>query len=359
MFNEFEQYPAVIKIVGVGGAGGNAVNRMISFGVRGVEFIAANTDAQALRKSEAGVKLQIGNHLTKGLGVGGDPALGKQAATEDSERIKELLVGSDMVFITAGMGGCTGTGAAPIIAKIARELGILTVGVVTKPFIFEGKIRSTNAEEGIKNLRENVDTLIVIPNQRLFNVITIDTTINKAWEQIDDVLRQSIQSISDVITSTGLVNVDFNDVKAIMINAGEAIMGMGESVGESRALRAAEMAITSKLLEDVSINGARGVLVNITGSSRLTMHEINDAMTLIHNTVSSEANVYFGQVVDESMEDRIKVTVIATNFDRKKTPTDPTRKPEQQDLFETPEDKKPQEPAFNLDEPAFLRKRNK
>ncbi|MCP4481773.1 MAG: cell division protein FtsZ [bacterium] len=358
METDFNQYPAVIKIIGIGGAGGNAVNRMISFGVRGVEYIAANTDAQALHNSNAGMKLQIGDCLTKGLGVGGDPKLGRQAALDDEERIRELLAGSDMVFVTAGMGGGTGTGAAPVIAKIARELGILTIGVVTKPFVFEGKVRSMNAEEGVENLRANLDTLIVIPNQRLFNVITIDTTINKAWEQIDDVLRQSIQSISDVITSTGLVNVDFNDVKAIMFDAGEAIMGMGESSGESRALRAAEMAITSKLLEDISIHGARGVLVNITGSNKLTMHEINDAMTLIHNTVSSEANVFFGQVVDESMDGRIKVTVIATNFDRGKKVSDFPKEPQQQDLFTAQdEEKKGASAEFNLEEPAFLRKR--
>ena len=394
----FKQYPAVIKILGVGGAGGNAVNRMIASDIKGVEFISANTDAQALRHSKAGVKLQLGTGITKGLGVGGDPELGKKAAEEDIERIREILVGSDMVFITAGMGGGTGTGAAPVIAKIARELGILTVGVVTKPFGFEGKVRSNNADQGIKNLRGNLDTLVVIPNQKLFDVIDEKTTIEKAWEKIDDVLRQSIQSISDVITSTGLVNVDFNDVKAIMKNAGEALMGMGEASGESRALRAAENAMTSQLLEDMTVSGAKGVLVNITGSKDLTMHEINDAMTLIYNSVSSEANVYFGQVVNEEMGDKIKITVIATNFDRpqdgkrdsapasdsesdvkqsflEKTqhqsqtqnsttsvnvkPQEKKQKfPEQRDLFDS-KDRDKISLEFNLEEPAFLRKNKK
>jgi cell division protein FtsZ len=370
MQDEFKQYPAVIKIVGIGGAGGNAVNRMIDSGVKGVEFMSANTDAQALRNSKAGLKLQLGINLTKGLGVGGDPSLGTQAAQEDEDRIREVLVGSDMVFLTAGMGGGTGTGAAPIIAKIAKELGILAVGVVTKPFVFEGKVRSRNADKGIADLRGNLDTLIVIPNQKLFDVIDEKTTIDDAWERIDDVLRQSIQSISDVITSTGLVNVDFNDVKAIMLNAGEALMGMGESSGESRALRATELAMSSPLLEDVSIAGARGVLVNITGSRNLTMHEINDAMTLIYNSVSSEANVYFGQVIDETMGDRIKITIIATNFDRQKDvkntsshsshPDNRDDKkiiPEQQDLFDDRKDKMNLE--LNLEEPAFLRKNKK
>lgn len=364
MQDEFKQYPAVIKIVGVGGAGGNAVNRMIASDVKGVEFMSANTDAQALRSSKAGMKLQLGTNLTKGLGVGGDPALGHQAAEEDEDRIREVLVGSDMVFITAGMGGGTGTGAAPVIARIAKELGVLAVGVVTKPFVFEGKVRSRNAEQGISDLRENLDTLIVIPNQKLFDVIDETTTIDDAWERIDDVLRQSIQSISDVITSTGLVNVDFNDVKAIMLNAGEALMGMGESSGESRALRATELAMSSPLLEDVTIEGARGVLVNITGSKNLTMHEINDAMTLIYNSVSSEANVYFGQVIDETMGDRIKITIIATNFDRPKIAQMKVQQeekkvvPEQQDLFDYKQ-KDRMNLELNLEEPAFLRKNKK
>lgn len=358
MTDEFKQYPAVIKIIGVGGAGGNAVNRMVSLNVKGVEFIAANTDAQALRNSKAGVKIQIGTHLTRGLGVGGDPNLGKQSAEEDKEKLREVLAGADMVFITAGMGGGTGTGAAPVIAEIAKNLGILTVGIVTKPFNFEGKVRNRNAETGILNLRDKVDTLVVIPNQKLFDVIDENTSVDTAWEKIDDVLRQSIQSISDVITSIGVVNVDFNDVKSIMLNAGDALMGMGEASGESRALKAAQLAMRSPLLEDVSIDGAKGILVNISGSKDLTMHEIIDAMTLISNSVDSEANVFFGQVFDETMGDKIKITIIATNFAKlKKEETDQFQKEnqkfEQQDLFEQ---KEKNSAKVNLDEPAYLRK---
>ncbi|MFC1484977.1 cell division protein FtsZ [bacterium] len=363
MKDEFKEHPAVIKIIGVGGAGGNAVNRMVSSDVRGVEFIAANTDAQALRASLAGLKIQMGVKLTKGLGVGGNPELGREAAEEDVDKIREALVGADMVFITAGMGGGTGTGSAPVIAEIAKEIGALTIGVVTKPFVFEGKVRSKNADLGIEALREKIDTLILIPNQRLFNIIDVDTPAHQAWAKIDDVLRQSIQSIADVIISTGLVNVDFNDVKAIMTEAGQALMGMGESSGESRALKAAEMAVTSPLLEDVSVQGAKGVLVNITGGENLTMHEINDAMTLIYNSVSPEANVYFGQVVDNSLEDRVKITVIATNFpdnsvSDKMRETDSPKIPEQQDLFEQKEHILANMNDI-LEEPAFLRKNKK
>lgn len=369
--DDFKQYPAIIKIIGVGGAGGNAVNRMVDFNLQGVEFVAANTDAQALRSSKAGLKIQIGSKITKGLGVGGNPEIGTKAAEEDVERIKEILLGTDMVFITAGMGGGTGTGAAPIFARVAKDLGILTVGVVTKPFVFEGKVRGRNADGGIKNLREFVDTLIVIPNQKLFDVIDESTTIMSAWERIDDVLRQSIQSISDVITSTGLVNVDFNDVKTIMLNAGDALMGMGEGSGEARALKATEMAMNSPLLEDMSINGARGVLVNITGGKDMTMHEINDAMTLISNSVSSEANVFFGQVIDESLESKIKVTIIATNFDRiKNIPQESVHNinplEEESKINHIENNKKQNETKFNIKEqldfdlnleiPAYLRK---
>ncbi|MDR0676463.1 MAG: cell division protein FtsZ [Elusimicrobiota bacterium] len=369
--DDFKQYPAIIKIIGIGGAGGNAINRMIDFNLQGVEFVAANTDAQALRTSKAGLKLQLGSKITKGLGVGGNPELGKKAAEEDIERLREILIGTDMIFITAGMGGGTGTGATPIIAKIAKELKILTVGIVTKPFTFEGKIRSLNADLGISNLREFLDTLIVIPNQKLFDVIDEKTTTISAWEKIDDVLRQSIQSISDIITSTGLVNVDFNDVKAIMSNAGDALMGMGEGSGDSRALKATEMAMNSPLLEDVSIKGARGVLVNITGGKDITMHEINDAMTLISNSISKEANIFFGQVVDEALEGKIKITIIATNFEKEYTKSKNSENKDTNNLYNKDDDSKDYPEIFdlkkqgkeqldlNLEEPAFIRRNKK
>ncbi|MFC1566944.1 cell division protein FtsZ [bacterium] len=357
LFNEFREYPAIIKIIGVGGAGGNAVNRMIESHIKGVEFIAANTDAQALRSSLAGLKLQLGMERTKGLGVGGDPEVGRNAAVDDKEKIKEVLVGADMVFITAGMGGGTGTGAAPVVAEIAKELGILVVGVITKPFIFEGRLRNRHAEEGVKKLSESVDTMISIPNQRLFTVIDENTSADKAWEKVDDVLRQGVQSISDVITSTGIINVDFNDVKAIMKGAGEALMGMGEGEGEGRATLAAEMAMSSPLLEDVSINGACGVLVNITGSRDLKMYEINEAMSLIHDSVSPDANVYFGQVFDDTLKDKIKITVIATSFDR-------GQKLQRIELDHKKNIFKQSNMPFvdstnNINEPAFLRKNKK
>lgn len=353
--DDFGAYPATIKIMGLGGAGGNAVNRMVESGIKGVEFIAVNTDAQALRSSSAGLKVQIGTNLTKGLGVGGDPELGKKAAKEDEEQIRESLIDADMVFITAGMGGGTGTGSAQVVADIAREIGALTVAVVTKPFLFEGRVRANNADWGIENLRDKVDTLVIIPNQRLLGLIDENTPAHLAWYKVDEVLRRSIQSISDVITSTGIVNVDFNDVKAIMKNAGRALMGMGESVGKDRAIRAAQAAVTSPLLEDVSIEGARGVLVNITGGKDLTMYEINKAMTLIQETVSPEANVYFGQVVDESMEGSVKVTVIATNFVETKN----LRKSKMYNMFKNNDDDRDSHDDANdvIKEPAFLRLR--
>ncbi|MFH1715701.1 MAG: cell division protein FtsZ [Elusimicrobiota bacterium] len=358
MTDDFKEHPAVIKIVGVGGGGGNAVNRMIQSDIKGVEFIAANTDAQSLRQSLAGFKLQFGMERTKGLGVGGDPGLGRKAAEEDKEKIKECLIGADMVFITAGMGGGTGTGSAPIVAEIAKEIGALTVGVVTRPFVFEGKIRSRNADDGIEELRKKVDTLIVIPNQRLFTIIDEETRADKAWEKVDDVLRQAVQSIADVITSTGVINVDFNDVKAIMTGAGEALMGMGEGQGEGRAIMAAEMAITSPLLEDMSIDGAKGVLVNISGSKDLKMSEINDSMSLIYNSVSPDANVYFGQVFDDTLNDKIKITVIATNFSRHARLKQQTEAREQE-LFQQNGDVVSDNSLNSLDQPAFLRKKDK
>ncbi|OGS10173.1 MAG: cell division protein FtsZ [Elusimicrobia bacterium RIFOXYB1_FULL_48_9] len=305
---------ANIKVVGVGGGGSNAVNRMISAGVHGVEFITINTDMQALRRSVAPTRVQIGEQISKGLGVGGNPSIGMQAAEESREQIKEVLVGADMVFITAGMGGGTGTGAAPVIANIVRSLGILTVGVVTKPFEFEHRTRLLQAEEGIKNLRNFTDTLIVIPNEKLFTIVDDKTPIEDAFRIVDDVLRQAVQSISDVITTPGEINVDFADVKTIMQGAGEALMGIGESSGDRKALEAARKAIMSPLLDDISIDGARGVLVNITGNKSTSMFEVREAMNLIKESVSPEAHVFYGQVIDANLDDRIKITVIATGF---------------------------------------------
>jgi cell division protein FtsZ len=314
---------ANISVIGVGGGGGNAVNRMIDAGIKGVEFIAANTDAQVLQESEAAIRIQLGTELTKGLGAGGDPKIGEKAAEEDIETIKDALRNSDMVFVTAGCGGGTGTGAAPVIARIAKEMDALTVGVVTKPFMFEGKKRHARAMEGIAKLRKNVDTLLVIPNQKLFSVIQDDTPAIEAFRVVDDVLRQAVQSISDIITTSGAINVDFADVRSVMINAGDAIMGIGDDSGEDRALKAAEAAINSPLLENISIEGAEGLLVNITGNKKMTMVEINNAMERIYNSVSSEADVYFGNTFDDTLEDKIKITVIATGCRRHQKKEDP------------------------------------
>jgi len=305
---------AKIKVIGVGGGGGNAVNRMIEYGITNVSFIAANTDSQALKHSTAGRKLQLGINFTKGLGVGGDPEIGRKAAEENRNDIKEILSGSDMVFITAGMGGGTGTGGAPVVAEIAKESGALTVGVVTKPFNFEGPVRSKQALEGIAKLKEKVDTLIVIPNQKLFEVINETTLALEAFKTADDVLRQSVQSIADIITTHGMINVDFADVKSIMLNAGDALMGMGSGKGKGRAIIAAQKAIESPLLDNISINGAKGLLVNITGNTDITLKEIQDAMDIINKTISDKANIFFGQVIDPALNDEIRITVIATGF---------------------------------------------
>jgi cell division protein FtsZ len=316
--NKDSEQPAIIKVIGVGGGGSNAVNRMVSAGVKGVEFITINTDVQALRKSVASIRIQIGEKISRGLGVGGNPTIGKQAAEESRERIKEMLMGTDMVFITAGMGGGTGTGAAPVVAEVARSLGVLTVGVVTKPFEFEHRIRLSQAEEGIKNLKTFTDTLIIIPNEKLFTIVDDKTPIEDAFRIVDDVLRQAVQSISDVITTPGEINVDFADVTTIMKGSGEALMGMGEASGENRAIEAASRAISSPLLDDVSIDGAKGVLVNITGNRNTSMVEVRQAMTLIKESVAPEAHVFYGQVIDPNLDDRIKITVIATGFPTKK-----------------------------------------
>jgi len=307
---------AKIKVLGVGGGGNNAVNSMISSGkIKGVEFIAINTDMQALLASNADIKLQIGEKSTKGLGSGSNPEVGQMAAEESRERIKDVLMGADMVFITAGEGGGTGTGAAPIIAEIAKkDVGALTVAVVTKPFLFEGARRRVQAEEGIEKLKENVDTLIVIPNQRLMDVIKKDQTLLEAFKTADSVLGQGVQSISDLITMPGLINVDFADVKTVMANAGSALMGIGRASGDKRALIAANAAVSSPLLE-VSIEGAKGILFNITGGKSLTMNEVNDAATIITQSADPDANIIFGATIREDLGDDIQISVIAAGFD--------------------------------------------
>lgn len=308
--------PARLKVIGIGGGGGNAIRTMISSGLRGVEFMAGNTDTQALIMNPAPIKIQLGNLLTKGLGAGANPEVGRNAALEDRERIAEYIDGADMVFITAGMGGGTGTGAAPVIAEIARELGCLTVGVVTKPFLFEGSRRRRQAEEGIATLKAAVDTLITIPNQRLLSIACETTSMLDSFKRADEVLLNAVQGISDLITVGGLINVDFADVRTIMASQGLALMGTGRAVGERRAVEAANMAISSPLLEDVSIDGATGILINITGSSNLTLHEVNAASSLIQEAAHEDANIIFGTVIDETMGDSIKITVIATGFDK-------------------------------------------
>ena len=306
---------ATIKVIGVGGAGNNAVNRMVESGIRGVDFIAVNTDRQALQLSKAGTKIQIGEKITRGLGAGANPDIGAQSAEESKAEIAEALRGSDMVFVTAGMGGGTGTGAAPIVAATAKEMGILTIGVVTKPFTFEGKKRLSQADRGIESLKGKVDTLVVIPNDKLLQIIDRKTTIVEAFKMADDVLRQGVQGISDLIAVPGLVNLDFADVKTIMLNTGMAHMGIGQASGENRAEDAAKQATESPLLE-TSIEGARGVIINITGGQDLGLHEVNTAAELVQRSVDPEANIIFGAVIDPEMEDEIRITVIATEFEK-------------------------------------------
>ena len=305
---------ATIKVIGVGGGGTNAVNRMVDSGIRGVEFVAVNTDKQALLQSKASSKIQIGEKITRGLGAGANPDIGAQAAEESKAEITEALRGADMVFVTAGMGGGTGTGAAPIVAACAKEMGILTIGVVTKPFTFEGKRRSSQAERGIESLKSRVDTLVVIPNDKLLQVIDRKTSIVEAFKMADDVLRQGVQGISDLIAVPGLVNLDFADVKTIMLNTGMAHMGIGRASGESRAEEAAKQAVQSPMLE-TSIEGARGVIINITGGLNLGLHEVNTAAELVQRNVDPEANIIFGAVIDETLEEDIVITVIATGFE--------------------------------------------
>jgi cell division protein FtsZ len=307
---------ARIKVIGVGGAGSNAVNRMVKAGVTGVEFIVANTDLQALQQNTAPVKLQIGAKLTKGLGAGADPAIGRKAALEDTDHLIEALDGADMVFVTTGLGGGTGTGAAPVIAALATELGALTIAVVTKPFKFEGKRRMQQAEQGLTELRDAVDTVITIPNERLLATIDRRTPLPEAFAAADDVLRQAIQGISDLILVPGLINLDFADVKTTMSGMGLAIMGTGIGDGDDRAVSAAKAAISSPLLEDASVDGARGVIINVTGGPDISLAEVNDASTIIQEAAHEDANIIFGAVVDPQMTGRVKITVIATGFDR-------------------------------------------
>ncbi len=311
------QRGARIKVVGVGGGGGNAVNRMVEVGLSGVEFIVANTDLQALDHNKASVKVQIGHKLTKGLGAGADPNIGRQAALEDTDSIIQALSGADMIFVTTGLGGGTGTGAAPVIASLASELGALTIAVVTKPFKFEGKKRAMQGEAGLDALRQSVDTVITIPNERLLSIIDRRTSLTEAFTMADDVLRQAIQGISDLILVPGLINLDFADVKTIMSGMGVAMMGTGTSEGDGRAVSAAQKAVSSPLLEDGSVHGARGVIINVTGGPDMSLMEVNEASCIIQEAAHEDANIIFGAVVDPKLEGKVKITVIATGFERK------------------------------------------
>jgi len=307
---------ARIKVIGIGGGGSNAVNRMIEAGIEGIEFLVANTDLQALKRSRAPIKIQLGSRLTKGLGAGADPNVGREAALEDTDKIIEVLEGADMVFVTTGLGGGTGTGSAPIIASLATELDALTVAVVTKPFHFEGRRRMQQADNGLRELRECVDTVITIPNERLLHTVDRGVSLADSFKVADDVLRQAVQGISDLITVPGLINLDFADVKSIMQGMGMALMGAGRATGENRAIEATQQAISSPLLEEATIQGAKGVLINITGGPDLTLFEVNAASSIIRESADDDANIIFGAVIDESLTDEMKITVIATGFDR-------------------------------------------
>ena len=351
---------ATIKVIGVGGAGNNAVNRMIESGIKGVDFIAVNTDKQALQKSKAGTKIQIGEKITRGLGAGANPDIGAQSAEENKSEIAETLRGADMVFVTAGMGGGTGTGAAPIVAQAAKEMGILTIGVVTKPFTYEGKKRLSQAERGIESLKGKVDSLVVIPNDKLLQIIDRKTSINEAFRMADDILRQGVQGISDLIAVTGTVNLDFADVKTIMLNTGMAHMGIGRASGENRAEDAAKQAVQSPLLE-TSIEGARGVIINITGGEDLGLHEVNTAAELVQRSVDPEANIIFGTVTDPEMKDEIQITVIATGFEKPEARTSSSvdnlvNKTWGEKINSIPSSTDMNSSQGDLDIPAFLRK---
>ena len=359
---------ANIKVIGIGGGGGNAINRMIETGIEGVQFLVVNTDLQALKSSKASIKLQIGDKLTRGLGAGGDPEIGRQSALEDTEKIIEAIEGADMVFITTGLGGGTGTGAGPIIASLATELGALTVAVVTKPFRFEGRRRQRQAEQGLGELRECVDTVITIPNERLLSAVTKGTPFIESFKLADDVLRQAVQGISDIITVPGLINVDFADVKTIMAGMGMALMGTGAATGEDRAVEATQRAISSPLLEEASIEGAKGLLVNVTGGTDLTLFEVAEAMSTIHDAADPEANIIFGAVLDDRLGDEMKITVIATGFDKASSSAEPGHTfPDPQPAGTPPRgggpgyrtDDGPVEPTRqdDLNVPAFIRKK--
>ncbi|MDO7863493.1 cell division protein FtsZ [Brochothrix thermosphacta] len=371
-FDETRSSLAVIKVIGVGGGGNNAVNRMIEHGVQGVEFITVNTDAQALNLSQAETRMQIGGKLTRGLGAGAQPEIGKKAAEESRDQIEEVLAGADMVFVTAGMGGGTGTGAAPVIAQIAKEVGALTVGVVTRPFTFEGPKRSKHAVAGIEAFKEAVDTLIVIPNDRLLQIVDKNTPMLEAFKEADNVLRQGVQGISDLIAVPGLINLDFADVKTIMSNRGSALMGIGSASGENRAADAAKKAISSPLLE-ASIDGAKGVLMNITGASNLSLFEVQEAAEIVSSASDPEVNMIFGSVINDELNDELVVTVIATGFSeagntRQAKPTfnrqaSPMRGTEEKTSETTPVNETPRHDfeadSDDLDIPAFLRNRNR
>ncbi|MBZ5545163.1 MAG: cell division protein FtsZ [Acidobacteriia bacterium] len=374
-FSDELRHGAKIKVIGVGGGGGNAVNRMIAAKLEGVEFVVANTDVQALQVSNAPVKIQLGSKLTKGLGAGANPDIGRRAALEDTAKIIDAMEGADMVFVTAGLGGGTGTGGAPIVASLARELGALTVAVVTKPFAFEGKRRMQQAEEGLAELSEAVDTVICIPNERLMQYVDKGTSFFEAFSIADDILRQGVQGISDIITITGIINRDFADIKTIMEGMGYAVMGTAEATGENRAIDAVNRAIASPLLEDASINGAQGILLNITGSNKLTLYEVHEASTIVQRAAAENANIIFGAVHSEAMKDAVRVTVIATGIKgekiglRPRTGPSPALRSAQQSVKSLllKKEKLPIEtgvthvttdlPEDDLDVPAFLRRR--
>ena len=374
-FSDELRHGAKIKVIGVGGGGGNAVNRMIAAKLEGVEFVVANTDVQALQVSNAPVKIQLGSKLTKGLGAGANPDIGLRAALEDTAKIIDAMEGADMVFVTAGLGGGTGTGGAPIVASLARELGALTVAVVTKPFAFEGKRRMQQAEEGLAELSEAVDTVICIPNERLMQYVDKGTSFFEAFSIADDILRQGVQGISDIITITGIINRDFADIKTIMEGMGYAVMGTAEATGENRAIDAVNRAIASPLLEDASINGAQGILLNITGSNKLTLYEVHEASTIVQRAAAENANIIFGAVHSEAMKDAVRVTVIATGIKgekiglRPRTGPSPALRSAQQSVKSLllKKEKLPIEtgvthvttdlPEDDLDVPAFLRRR--
>jgi cell division protein FtsZ len=358
---------ARIKVIGIGGGGSNAVNRMIEAGIEGIEFLVANTDLQALKRSRAPIKIQLGSRLTKGLGAGADPGVGREAALEDTDKIIEVLEGADMVFVTTGLGGGTGTGAAPIIASLATELDALTVAVVTKPFHFEGRRRMQQADQGLRELRECVDTVITIPNERLLHTVDRGVSLSDSFRVADDVLRQAVQGISDLITVPGLINLDFADVKSIMQGMGMALMGAGRATGENRAIEATQQAISSPLLEEATIQGAKGVLINITGGPDLTLFEVNAASSIIRESADDDANIIFGAVIDETLTDEMRITVIATGFDKETvamastaaTTVMPTPQPR---YVPRPSDDLPRPMMANprvddLDVPTFIRKK--